>query len=176
MSFIRNAALAASFSVIAIAAMASLARAHDYSVGGLAIGHPWTRATPPAARVAAGYLTIENKGSQPDRLVAAAFDGSGAVEIHEMAMDGGVMRMRELPKGIEIGPGRKVELKPGGLHLMFTNLKAGLRQGDSARGALVFERAGRIEVEFKVEPIGHGGGHDQRGHDHHGHGATPKVH
>jgi periplasmic copper chaperone A len=169
MSFIRIAALAASLAVIAIAGLAPRASAHGYAVGDLVIGHPWTRATAPAAKVAGGYLTIENKGAQADRLVSATFTGSNIVEVHEMAVEAGVMRMRELPKGIEIAPGTKVELKPGGFHLMFIDLKAGLKEGETIKGALVFEKAGRIEVEFKVEAIGAWGGQDH----HHGH--APKT-
>jgi periplasmic copper chaperone A len=156
----------AAFAILAAILTTSSAIAHNYTLGDLVIGHPWTRATAPAAQVAAGYMTIENKGPAPDRLLSASFAGSSAVEVHEMAMDGPVMRMRELPKGLELKPGAKTELKPGGYHLMFIGLKAGLKQGDSLKGTLVFERAGRIEVEFKVEAIGARGEHD-----HHGHGA-----
>jgi periplasmic copper chaperone A len=170
MSFIRIAATAASLAVIAIAGLAPRAAAHGYTLGDLAIGHPWTRATAPAAKVAAGYLTVENKGREPDRLLSAAFAGSDIVEVHEMAVEAGVMRMRELPKGIEIAPGKKVELRPGGLHLMFIDLKMGLKEGENIKGLLVFEKAGRIEVEFKVEAIGARGGQD---HHHHGH--APKT-
>jgi periplasmic copper chaperone A len=163
----RRVALAASF--LAFATLTAPAHAQDYTLGDLRIGHPWTRATPPSARVAAGYLTVENKGAAADRLVSATFSGSAVVEVHEMAMDGGVMRMRELPKGLEIPAGGKMELKPGGLHLMFIDLKAGLKEGQTVKGVLVFERAGRIEVAFQVEAMAaRGGGH---GHQGHGHGA-----
>jgi periplasmic copper chaperone A len=160
MSIFRTAALAATLAFATLSA----AMAHGYTLGDLVIGHPWTRATAPAAKVAGGYLTVENKGSQPDRLLSASFAGSSTVEVHEMSMDGGVMRMRELPKGIEIKPGAKIELKPGGYHLMFMGLTDGLKQGESLKGVLVFERAGRIEVEFKVEAIGARGEHDHSGH------------
>jgi periplasmic copper chaperone A len=162
MTTTRIAAVAAVFAF----ASALSALAHDFKAGDLAIGHPWTRATAPAAQVAGGYLSIENKGSLPDRLLSASFAGSSTVEVHEMAMDGAVMRMRELKAGIEIPAGGKIELKPGGFHLMFMGLKGGLKQGDSLKGTLVFERAGRVEVEFKVEAIGERGGQG-----HHGHGA-----
>jgi periplasmic copper chaperone A len=161
---IRAAALAASLAIIAIAGLAPRAVAHAYTVGALSIGHPWTRATAPSAQVAAGYLTIENKGTQPDRLLSATFSGAAAVEVHEMAVEGGVMRMRELPKGIEIKPGQKVELKPGGYHLMFIGLKGGLTAGAKARGVLIFEQAGRLEVEFNVEAMGARGDHGHQGH------------
>lgn len=171
MSFIRNAALAASFAVVAIAGLAPRASAHSYTLGELKIGHPWSRTTPPAAKVAGGFLTIENTGKQADRLISATFSGSSNVELHEMAVDNGVMRMRELPRGIEIPAGGKVELKPGGLHLMFMGLTSGLKQGSNLKGELVFERAGKIEVEFKIEAMGARGGNDNHNHHGHSHGA-----
>ncbi|MGL4243608.1 MAG: copper chaperone PCu(A)C [Beijerinckiaceae bacterium] len=171
---IARAAVAASLIVVAIAGFAPLAGAHDYQHGELRIGHPWTRATAPAARVAAGFLTVENKGREPDRLVSATFGGSASVEVHEMAMDAGVMRMRELPKGIEIAAGGKIELKPGGYHLMFIGLKSGLKEGESLRGTLVFEKAGSIEVDFKVESMGARGDGQQHHHHHGGHAQPPK--
>ncbi len=165
MSFTRRAAIVAAISTILLAAFAPHSRAHSYRIGDLEINHPWTRATPPSARVAGGYLAITNKGSVPDRLLSATFSGSASTEVHEMAHEGGVMRMRELPKGLEIRPGATVELKPGGFHLMFIGLKAGLREKEQLKGVLVFEKAGRIEVDFAVEAIGARGGE----HDHHGH-------
>lgn len=171
MSFIRNAVAAASLAVIAIAGLAPLAFAHSYTLGELRIDHPWSRSTPPAARVAGGYLTIENTGKQSDRLISATFMGSATVELHEMAVTNGVMRMRELPRGIEIPAGGKIELKPGGLHLMFMGLTSGLKEGANVKGELVFERAGRIEVDFKVEAMGARGGHEKHNHHGHGHGA-----
>lgn len=158
-----RAAAAATIITAGALGLGQEAKAHDYTIGELSIGHPWTRATAPAAKVAGGYLTIENKGGRPDRLISATFSGSSFVEVHEMAVVNGVMRMRELPKGIEIAPGAKAVLKPGGYHLMFIDLKAGLKEGESMKGALVFERAGRIEVDFKVEAMGARGG----GHEHH---------
>jgi copper(I)-binding protein len=85
-----------------------------------------------------------------------------------MAMDGGVMKMRELSKGLEIRPGQTVELKPGGYHVMFLDLKSGLKEGQTVKGTLTFEKAGKVDVEFKVGPVGGGapaasGG----GHSHH---------
>jgi copper(I)-binding protein len=129
------------------------AAAHDYKLGALEIKHPWTRATPKGATVAGGYLTIVNTGTTADRLVGGSAAGAGRFEIHEMAMTGGVMRMRPLPKGIEIKPGATVELKPGSFHLMFMGLKAPLEQGTRVKGTLVFEKAGTIEVEYAVDAI-----------------------
>jgi periplasmic copper chaperone A len=178
-SFTRRAALFAASATLAIAAMSGFSHAHEYKVGSLQIGHPWTRATVPSARVAGGYLTITNNGTAPDRLLSASFAGSTSTEVHEMAHEGGVMKMRELPKGVEIKPGQKVELRPGGFHLMFVGLAAGLKENDRLKGVLVFEKAGRVEVDFKVESIGYKPGsgaaeYDHSAHGHSAHGAKPK--
>jgi len=111
-----------------------------------------SRATPPAAKVGAGYLALVNGGTAADRLVAASSPAAGRVEIHEMRMDGNVMRMRELAQGLALPPGATVELKPGGFHLMFMELKAPLAVGANVPVTLVFERAGKVEIELKVEP------------------------
>jgi copper(I)-binding protein len=125
--------------------------AHDYRVGDLRIDHPWSRATPPAARVGAGYLVVTNGGAAADRLMAAISPAAARVEIHEMRMDGSVMRMREMAQGLKLPAGAKVELKPGGYHLMFMDLKAPLTAGAEVPVTLVFERAGRVDVKLKVE-------------------------
>jgi copper(I)-binding protein len=83
-----------------------------------------------------------------------------------MAMSDGIMKMRRLEKGLEIAPGRTVELKPGGYHLMFLGLRDGLKEGQAVKGSLVFEKAGTIDVEFRVGPIG-GGTQPGGGHKHH---------
>lgn len=138
--------------------------AHDYKIGDLKIDHPWTRATPGGARVAGGFMTITNTGAQPDRLIGGSAVPAGIFEVHEMKMEGNVMKMRALDKGLEIKPGQKVELKPGGLHVMFIDLKKPLKEGELIKGTLVFEKAGTIEVEYKVEARGASGGHG--GHNH----------
>lgn len=74
----------------------------------------YVRAMPPNAPVAGGYVTIANKGSQEDRLVAACSTRAGELQIHEMTRKGDVMKMRELPDGLPVPAGGSVELKPGG--------------------------------------------------------------
>ena len=141
-------------SLIAATLLASLAWAQDYKLGSLEISQPWTRATAPTAKAGGGFVTIANKGMTPDRLVAVRSTVSDKVEIHEMKMDGNVMRMRELDKGLEIPPGATVTLKPGGLHIMFMELKAPLAKDTKVPVTLVFEKAGSIDVELQVQPIG----------------------
>ena len=130
------------------------ADSHEYKLGSLEIGHPWTRATPRGATVAGGYLKITNNGAGADRLVGGSSPIAGRFEIHEMRMNNGVMQMRALPAGLEIKPGETVELKPGSFHLMFMDLKQQLEQGKRVKGTLVFEKAGPIEVEYAVEAVG----------------------
>ena len=143
------------FLFAAVLALAiSAAQAHDYKVGTLEIGHPWTRATPKGASVGGGYLKITNKGTVADRLTGATFAVAPRVEIHEMAMRDGMMRMRALPNGIEIKPDETVEFKPGSYHIMFMNLKEPLEKGQRIKGTLTFEKAGPIEVEYVVEAVG----------------------
>jgi copper(I)-binding protein len=137
-----------------LALAASAATAHEYKAGSLQIQHPWSRATPKGATVAGGYMKIVNTGSTPDRLIGGSTAAAPKFEIHEMSMEGGVMKMRMLPKGIEIKPGQTVELKPGGYHLMFVGITAPLEQGKRVKGTLEFEKAGKIEVEYAVEAIG----------------------
>jgi copper(I)-binding protein len=141
-------------SLIAATLLASPAWAQDYKVGPLEISQPWTRATPPTAKAGGGFVTIINKGATPDRLIAARSTVSDKVEIHEMKMDGNVMRMRELDKGLEIPPGATVTLKPGGLHIMFMELKAPFANDTKVPVTLVFEKAGSVNVELLVQAMG----------------------
>ncbi len=130
------------------------AEAHDYEVGDLVIDHPWSRATPAGARVGAGYMVIRNTGDTADRLVSGETDVAGRIEIHEMAMNDGVMTMREIAGGLEIPAGGEVVLEPGGYHMMFMGLEQGFVEGEAFDATLVFETAGPVEVEFAIEGMG----------------------
>ena len=161
MNFARFAVAGALALAVSCAALA--ASAHGFKVGSLQIGHPWSRATPAGAKVGGGYLSIENKGTAPDRLVAVSVPFAARAEIHEMAVKDGIMTMRPLDNGIEIAPGQKVEFKPGGYHIMFMELKAPLAKEAKVPVTLVFEKAGSIDVDFNVEAMGAAGtGHQMR--------------
>ena len=125
-----------------------------FRIGALVIEAPWTRATPGGARVAGGFMTIRNTGTLPDRLVGGTFPGAQRVEVHEMAMADGMMRMRELRGGLEIPAGGSVQLRTGGYHMMFMELGEPVRAGAPLRGTLVFEKAGTIEIAYDVAPVG----------------------
>ena len=133
---------------------ASAAGAAEYKAGALQIREPWARATPKGANVAAGYMTIVNAGTQTDRLIGGSAAVAGRFEIHEMAINQGVMQMRPVTGGLEIKPGETVELKPSGLHAMWFDLKRPLAAGDRVKGTLVFQQAGTVEIEYLVVPIG----------------------
>jgi len=134
--------------------VASSAFAEDYKAGSLVIGQPWTRVTPKGAAVAGGYLKITNSGSTPDRLIGGFSEVSKRFEIHEMKMDGGVMKMREVTGGLEIPPGATVELKPSSYHIMMMNLTHPLAKGEKIKASLTFEKAGKVDIEFAVEALG----------------------
>ena len=128
--------------------------ATSYKLGTLQIGQPWARATAPSAPAGGGFLTITNTGPTPDRLISARSPAANMVQIHQMKMEGNVMRMREVDKGLEIPPGKSVTLAPGGYHLMMMGLKAPLKEGTQVPVTLVFEKAGSIDVNLDVGSLG----------------------
>lgn len=134
--------------------LATPALAGEVTVGDLVISKAWTRVTPPGAKVAGGFLSITNKGKNPDRLLGGTAEIAGRMEVHEMTMDAGVMKMREVAGGIEIKPGATVELKPGGYHVMFMDLKSSPVEGKPVSGTLKFEKAGDAKIAYDVAPLG----------------------
>lgn len=122
--------------------------------GALQMEAPWLRATPGSAKVGAGYLRITNAGSEADRLVGASMPLAARGEVHEMMMQNGVMHMAALAQGLPIPPGKTVELKPGGFHLMFLDLKGSLKEGQHVDVTLMFEKAGSVTVIFPVQGLG----------------------
>lgn len=135
---------------IATLAFVSPALAHEFKVGDIEIGHPYARAMLPGAKVGGGYLKLTNAGSTDDRLVSATADRARSIQLHEMKIDGGVMIMRELQGGIDIPKGATVELKPGGYHVMFMDVKQPFKEGETVKATLTFEKAGTVKIEFVV--------------------------
>jgi copper(I)-binding protein len=123
----------------------------------------WARRAPMMAQAGSGhgpgtaggtgngavYVLIENRGSQPDALLSAGSDAATTVELHETRLEGGVMRMRPLPR-VDIPPGGRVEMTPGGHHLMLLGLTRDLRPGDTVAVRLRFEKAGERVIEAPV--------------------------
>lgn len=132
--------------------------AHEFKAGSLEIAHPWSRATVPAAKVAAGYFTVTNPTDEPDRLVSATAEVAEKTEIHQMSMQDGVMSMRPVDGPLEVPAKGELTLEPGGqgpgYHLMFMGLKRRVIDGEKFSGTLTFEKAGTVAVEFAVESVG----------------------
>jgi copper(I)-binding protein len=167
--------------VIALAAQALWsppAHAADYDVGPIHISQPWSRATPKGASSGAGYMTITNKGTVPDKVNCVSSDVSAQCQIHTMTMEDGVMKMRPVEGGLEIKPGETVALKPGGFHMMLLDLKHPLEPGQNVKATLKFDHAGTVDVEYPIAAIGApapgaadaGGGSMMMGGDNHGGG------
>jgi copper(I)-binding protein len=128
--------------------------AQDLTSANIVVTQAWSRATPSGSKVAGGYLTIENKALAADRLLSGSTVAAKKLEIHEMAVNDGVMTMRPVENGLTIEPGRTIKFAPGGLHLMFVGLLAPLKQGDQTPVSLKFKRAGEITVLFEVQSMG----------------------
>ena len=143
-----------SYAVLLSMLLVAPACAEEVKAGDLVITQAWSRATPGGAKVAGGYLTIENKGSAPDRLIGGSADVAAKVQVHEMSTTNGVMTMRPLDGGLTIEPGKTVKLAPGGYHLMILDLKSPLKQGDKLPVTLEFEKAGKVQVSFDVQSVG----------------------
>jgi periplasmic copper chaperone A len=154
-------------SALAVITTVLPASAHDYKVGALQIVHPWSRATPGAARVGGGYLKIINGGSVPDRLLGGTAPIAGRLELHRSTNADGIASMRSVESGLEVRPGETVELAPGGVHLMLVDLKQPLKAGERIGAMLTFEKAGAVAVEFAVQGLGANAGESGR-HDWHG--------
>src|SRR6266404_1711286 len=164
LAFISTARAVAGAAVLS-ALLVTAGHAEEVKAGDLVITQAWSRATPSGAKIAGGYLTIENKGTAPDRLLGGSGDIAGKVEVHEMAMNNGVMTMRPLDKGLVIEPGKTVKLAPGGYHLMLMDLKQPFKQGDKVPVTLEFEKAGKVALSLDVQGVG---AQAPAGHDHSG--------
>lgn len=125
--------------------------AHEYKVGTLVIEHPWARATMPGAKVAGGFVEITNNGTEAERLLSVSTPVSQVTQIHSMSMENNVMKMAELPDGLEIKPGETLVLKPHSFHIMFMGLKEPLQENIQFDAEFTFAKAGKVSVEFMVE-------------------------
>jgi copper(I)-binding protein len=138
--------------LLALFALGHTGPAH--AAGPISIEDGWSRATAAAQTVGGGFMTIVNAGKTDDRLVSATSPVAAEVQIHDMKMEDGVMRMRQLADGLAVPAGARVELKPRSLHLMFMQLKAPLAAGQSFPVTLKFEKAGAVTTQFRVEAMG----------------------
>jgi periplasmic copper chaperone A len=130
------------------------AAAETYTAGSIEIGNPWARATPKGASIGGAYMIITNKGADTDRLIGGSSPIANQFEVHQMAMDKGVMSMRPVQGGLEIKPGQTIVLKPESIHIMLIGLKQPLVKGQRIKATLDFAKAGKVDLEYVVEPIG----------------------
>jgi copper(I)-binding protein len=135
----------------------AVAQTAQFGNGSIKVVAPWTRATPESSKVGGGFMTLTNTGKAPDRLVGGSTEVSGSLEIHEIRIVNGIAMMRQVDPGITIKPGASVVLKPFSHHLMMMDLKQPLRAGEKIKGTLVFEKAGTIDIEYVVVPLGANG-------------------
>jgi len=149
--------------------------AHEVTVGDLQIIHPHIPQPAKAAKAAGGFMAIVNNGAEPDRLIGIESDLAMKSEVHESKVDANGVGTMDHVDFIEIPPGGTVNLQHGGYHIMFMGLKGTLTEGEMHKATLIFEKAGRVEIEFMVDPpTGQGEGHDhsKMDHDAEGHAAA----
>jgi periplasmic copper chaperone A len=143
------------FAMMAIlTAVAPAALAQAGGTSSIAVEQPWARATPAGAMTGAIYMTLANKTKEADRLTAASSDVATKVQIHEMAVVNGIMKMRQLVDGLAIPAGGSVTLKPGGYHVMLIGLKKQLIAGQTLPLTLTFAKAGDISITVPIQAIG----------------------
>jgi copper(I)-binding protein len=136
--------------------------AHDtFIAGAIEISGGFSRATLPNAPVGGGYITITNTGSEDDALIAASSPVAEDVQLHQMTMEGDVMKMSALPDGIPVPAGATVTLEPGGMHLMMMGLKAPLVENAEVPVTLTFAKAGTVEITLIVGSLN--ADHPERG-------------
>jgi len=120
----------------------------------ITVEQPWARATPGGAKTGAVYMTLDNKSGTADRLTGASSDVADKLQIHEMKVENGVMKMREIAGGLSIPASGSVVLKPGSYHVMLIGLKKPLTVGEKFPLTLTFEKAGNISVTVPVQAMG----------------------
>jgi hypothetical protein len=139
--------------LFALLTLQSTAWSHVHEKGDLQVRHPWSRATPPGAKVAIGYMEIRNRGTQPDRLLSASSAVAKRVEMHVTQREGEVTKMRQV-QSFAIPARERYALRPGGSHLMLVDIVRPLQKGERFTMTLRFERAGELEIELEVQELG----------------------
>jgi copper(I)-binding protein len=172
-----RASIRATAGLIIAAALSFPMLAHAADGKGTTISNPWVRATPGGAKITAAFMEIKSEAG--DKLLSAKSDVAGRVEVHTHIMEGDVMKMRRV-ESLEVAQGASRLLKPMGDHIMLMDLKSALKEGDSVKLTLTFERAGDVDVVAPVEAAGSMGpkgskesskGDAKSGDEHHHHGA-----
>lgn len=139
--------------------------AHDFTAGTLQIIHPHIPQPATSAKAAGGFMAIVNNGTEADRLIGAESDIAMKTEVHESRVDANGVGTMTHVDAIEIPAGGTVNLEHGGYHVMFMGLTAPLAEGEMHKAVLIFEKAGRVEIEFQIDPpTGQGGAHGAMDH------------
>jgi periplasmic copper chaperone A len=131
---------------VACIAASSLACAGDITVT-----NAWARPTVQGQQGGGGFVSLKNMGKADDKLMSVSSPVAARMELHTMKMEGDMMQMRQIPN-IEIKAGESVELKPGGMHLMFMDINKPLEKGTKVPVTFVFEKAGKVTVDVSVQP------------------------
>jgi len=139
---------------IALMALAGSIQAQEAKVGSIKIENAYVRATAPGQPAAGAFMKIENSGTA-DQLVSASSPAAGEVQLHQMSMEGNVMKMGQV-KDIAVPANGSVDLKPGGYHIMLMNIKAPLKVGETVPVKLKFAKAGEVEVKLPVNAVSSG--------------------
>jgi len=139
---------------IALMALAGSIQAQEAKVGSIKIENAYVRATAPGQPAAGAFMKIDNSGTA-DQLVSASSPAAGEVQLHQMSMEGNVMKMGQV-KDIAVPANGSVDLKPGGYHIMLMNIKAPLKAGETVPVKLKFAKAGEVEVKLPVNAVGSG--------------------
>lgn len=140
--------------VLLAASVPAAALAHGFKASGIEIVHPFFRATPPGAKTGAGYVILRNNGTQSDRLIGIETEAAARVTFHRTVTENGMAKMVPIEDGLEIPAGGEYRLGLDGSHAMLEGLTAPIGLGQLIAGTLVFEKAGRVDIDFEVEPAG----------------------
>ena len=122
----------------------------SFTAGDISVTGAFSRATLPNAKSGGGFMTVTNAGTEPDRLIGATTENAARSEIHQMQMDGDMMKMNEVEGGLEIPAGGSVALEPGGYHVMLMGLKQPLKADECLQLTLTFEKAGDLPVQLNI--------------------------
>jgi copper(I)-binding protein len=151
------------FAVVAVLALGAQGTPVLAQGAKIEVADAWARPSIGQSRNSAAYMTLTNRGAEPDRLVAASTPAAGKAEVHTTVRDGEVLRMREV-QGVDLKPGEAVTFAPGRLHVMLVDVREPLKAGQQFPLTLRFEKAGEQQVTVSVrQSAAHGHG----GSDHH---------
>ena len=139
-------------SLLTALALAAPAVAHEVTSGDIQIIHPHIPQPAATAKAAGGFMAIVNNGTEPDRLIGVETDIAAKAEVHESRVDANGVGTMEHVDAVEIPAGETINLEHGGYHIMFMGLTGTLTEGEVHKATLIFERTGRVEIEFMVDP------------------------